>query len=169
MKTTLYMAISIDGCITRGNDDSDWVSETDWEEFNKQIAACDAVIMGRKTMEQFGEDFPIPGPANVVLSHSDSLESNTENPIYFSGEVADLVKELQDKGMEKLLLIGGADTNKQFLEANLIDEVILSVHPLAIGQGLHLFGDGNLDIGLQLLESKAINDELVQIRYTVQK
>lgn len=59
MKLTVCMAISIDGFITRGENDSDWVSETDWEQFNAFIRASDGVIMGRKTMEQFGEDFPL--------------------------------------------------------------------------------------------------------------
>ncbi|MCB9823959.1 dihydrofolate reductase family protein [Candidatus Nomurabacteria bacterium] len=49
MKITLYMATSIDGYITRGQNNSDWVSELDWDQFYSYIKANDAVIMGRKT------------------------------------------------------------------------------------------------------------------------
>jgi len=43
------MATSIDGYITRGQNNSDWVSELDWDQFYSYIKANDAVIMGRKT------------------------------------------------------------------------------------------------------------------------
>jgi dihydrofolate reductase len=163
------MATSIDGCITRGGNDTDWVSESDWSEFKKQVKSQDAVIMGKKTMEQFGDNFPVEGPTNVVLTRSTEGRMDTDELVYFSGEPQDLVNRLSEMGPTNLLLIGGANTNDQFLAAGLIDEIILSVHPLVIGKGLHLFGDEELDAKLQLVETKTISNELVQIRFSVQK
>lgn len=58
MKLILYMAISIDGYITRKDHDISWVCDTDWEHLKQYLRKTDAVIMGRKTMEVSGEDFP---------------------------------------------------------------------------------------------------------------
>ena len=68
-----------------------------------------------------------------------------------------------------MLLIGGANTNQQFLEAGLIDEIVLSVHPLVIGRGLKLFGEFANQVNLQLVSTAAFNNELVQIVYKVIK
>lgn len=169
MKLTIYMAIAIDGLITRGENDSDWVSKTDWEQFYSYIKISDAIIMGRKTMEQFGEDFPIEGTLNVVLSHNANLHKETKNLIITSKNPKEILKMLENKGLDKLLLIGGSNTNKQFIQEGLVDEIVLSVHPLIIGKGLRLFGDDQLDIKLELVNTKSINNELVQIVYKVIK
>lgn len=169
MKLTVYMAISIDGLITRDETNSDWVSKTDWDQFYSYIKNSDAVIMGRKTMEQFGEDFPIEGPLNVVLSSNKKLHTETDSLLITEATPEKIVNKLKEKNLNNLLLIGGSETNKQFIKANLIDEIVLSVHPLIIGKGLRLFGDEPLDIDLELVSTKAINNELVQIIYKVKK
>lgn len=170
MKITLYMAISIDGFITKGETDSDWVSETDWEEFYGHIKANDAVVMGRKTMEQFdSHEFPIEGVYNFVLSSNTSLHKESDNLSILDISPIDLVLTAQEKGFENLLLIGGGYTNESFLKASLIDEVVLSVHPIILGEGLNLFGTSNLTVKLNLISSKVVNSELVQLKYKVIK
>ena len=169
MKLTVYMAISVDGLITRGKNDSDWVSETDWEQFNAFILASDGVIMGRKTMEQFGEDFPIEGPVNIVLSANPDLHKDTDKLIILAATPQEVLELSAQRGLNKLLLIGGSHTNMQFLKAGFVDEIVLSVHPLVLGTGLHLFGSEPLNVALELVSSKSINNELVQIVYKVRK
>jgi len=169
MKLTVYMAISIDGLITRDETNSDWVSKTDWDQFYSYIKNSDAVIMGRKTMEQFGEDFPIEGPLNIVLSSNKELHKETDNLLIIEATPEEIVNKLKERNLNNLLLIGGSETNKQFIKANLVDEIVLSVHPLIIGKGLGLFGDEPLDVNLELISTRAINNELVQIVYKVKK
>jgi dihydrofolate reductase len=169
MKLTVYMAISIDGLITRGENDSDWVSETDWEQFYSFIQANDAVIMGRKTMEQFGEDFPVEGPVNIVPSANTDLHTDTNKLVILAATPQEILELAAQRGLTKLLLIGGSHTNMQFLKAGFVDEIVLSVHPLVLGTGLHLFGSEPLDVTLELVSSKSINNELVQIVYKVRK
>lgn len=170
MKITLYMAVSADGLITKGENDSDWVSPNDWDQFYKYIQSNDAIIMGRKTMDQFGEDeFPIEEVVNIVLSRNEDLHINSDNLIILEGSPKDVVKLADKKGLKNLLLIGGEDVNNQFIKNKLIDEIVLSVHPLLIGNGLSLCGIENLKVKLKLKTSKVVNDELVQIEYKVLK
>ena len=169
MKLTLYMAISIDGLITKDSNDSDWVSDTDWNEFYSYIQASDAVIMGKHTMEQFGEDFPIEGPANIVLSHDKSQHTTQDKLVIMDGSPENIIQLAKSNNWERLLLIGGENTNSQFAKAGLIDEIVLSIHPLAIGSGLSILGKEPLDLKLKPLSTKIINEELVQVRYQVLK
>lgn len=169
MKLTVYMATSIDGLITREDTDSNWVSKTDWDQFYSYIQANDAVIMGRKTMEQFGEDFPIKGPVNVVLSNKSDLHKDSEKLVILSATPKEVIDLVAKRNLNNLLLIGGSETNKEFIKARLVDEIVLSVHPLVIGRGLRIFGEEPLDVNLDLVSTKAINNELVQIVYKVKK
>lgn len=169
MKLTIYMALSIDGLITRGETDSDWVSKTDWEQFHSYIKANDAVIMGRKTMDQFGSDFPIADIFNIVLSKNKTLHTESETLLITDKTPEQIIEYANTHNLQKLLLIGGSETNRQFIKAGLIDEIVLSVHPLIIGEGLKLFGNDPLNVSLELLGTKDINSELVQIRYKVIK
>lgn len=50
------MATSINGYITKGSDDSDWVSEIDWKEFDKLKRESGFMVMGSHTFEQFADD-----------------------------------------------------------------------------------------------------------------
>lgn len=169
MKLTLYMAISVDGFITKGENDSDWVSDTDWEQFHSYIKQSDAVIMGRKTMDQFGDDFPIEGITNFVLSKNEKLHRDTQNLVITKTAPLELIDLIKKRNLMNILLIGGANTNQQFLEAGLIDEIVLSVHPLVIGRGLKLFGEFANQVNLQLVSNATFKNELVQIVYKVIK
>ncbi|MCB9823958.1 dihydrofolate reductase family protein [Candidatus Nomurabacteria bacterium] len=119
-------------------------------------------------MEQFGsDDFPIEGLFNIVLSSNEDLHKETENLSIRDGTTDEIVDFAKEKGFKNLLIIGGENTNGQFLKAGLIDEIVLSVHPLVIGNGLTLFGKSDFDVSLQLLGTKKIDNELVQLRYKV--
>lgn len=166
MKITLYMAISVDGFITKDPDDTDWVSESDADEFYGYMKTSDAVIMGRNTMDHFREgEFPIEGIYNIVLSTDESLHQETGKVKILEGTPSDVISFATTKGFKNLLIIGGENINKQFLKAGLIDEIVLSVHPLIIGKGLQLFGNDDYDTKLHLLDTKIINNELVQLKY----
>lgn len=171
MKVTLYMAISVDGFITRGENDSDWVSEKDWDQFYAFIKKSDAVIMGRKTREQFADDeFPIKGPINIVITTDQKLHQESNSVIFTDRNPGQIIALAQERKWGNILIIGGAHTNQTFLEAGLIDEIIVSVHPLIIGaDGLKLFGTKPQNINLDLISSKTISNELVQLHYQVIK
>ena len=164
------MATSIDGKITRGENDSDWVSETDWDQFKKYVSASDAVIMGRKTMEQFeGDDFPLKGPVNVVLTRNKKLHKETEKEIISDRTPREIMALAKEKGWKNLLLIGGENTNGQFLKENLIDEVVLSIHPLVIGEGLSLFGKDVFATTTKRVGTEELGEGLIQLKYKVKK
>ncbi len=163
------MAISINGLITKGEDDSDWVAETDWKEFDSLMRDCGIIVMGRRTYEVFGDDFPCEGAVNVVMtSNSELLNQKTPDDVIFTDKSPqEVIKMAEEKGFEKLMLIGGMKLNTSFFKEDLIDEIWLSVHPLLIGEGKMIMEEMSYEKKLKLLGVKELDEDLVQLRYEV--
>ncbi|OGM11384.1 hypothetical protein A2Z22_01210 [Candidatus Woesebacteria bacterium RBG_16_34_12] len=169
MKITLYMAISVDGYIAKKDGDSDWISEDDNENFEEEIGKRGCIIVGRKTFDQFkGDLYPIEGVTNIILT-TNQKEKKEDRNVFFACSPQEAVEIAKKQGHKEVLLIGGGTTNRLFLKENLIDEVILSVHPLILGDGIKLFDGGSFDVGLELIGVNKLEEDLVQLRYKVKK
>jgi len=171
MKVILYMAISVNGLITKGKDDSDWVAETDWNEFDALMRDCGFMVMGRRTYEIFGDDFPCEGAINVVMTSKKKLlnKKTPDNAIFTDRTPKGIIKLAKEKGFKKIMLIGGEKLNTSFFKQNLIDEIWLSVHPLIIGDGKLVMDKIKYFKKLRLLGIKKLKEDLVQVRYRVKK
>lgn len=171
MKVILYMATSINGFITRGEDDTDWVSKTDWKEFDSLMRECGIVAMGRKTYESFGDDFPCEGAVNVVLTSKQELltQKTSDNVVFTNKSPKEVIEMAEGRSFKKMMLIGGMTLNTAFLEDNLVDEIWLSVHPLLIGDGLRVMDKFDCFRKLSRIGVKELDEGLVQIRYKVGK
>lgn len=84
----------------------------------------------------------------------------TENAI----AEASKIKQLQGKD---IWLFGGASLTEQLMEAKLVDELWLSVHPILLGSGKLLFQKNEQRTKLTLLESKTYETGLVSLRYKI--
>ena len=98
MKVILYIATSINGMITKGKDDSDWVTDTDWGEFEKLLLDCGNMLMGRRTYEAWGDEFPVENVLNVVMtSNKKLLKKKAPKNVAFTNkrpkEVLDLMEQ----------------------------------------------------------------------------
>lgn len=168
MKVILYMATSINGCITKGDNDSDWVSDIDWKEFNKLKNDSGVMVMGSKTYEQFGNDFPQEGALNVVMTHDPSLLREDLKGALFTGKSPkEVLKMLEEKGFSQIMLIGGMKLNTSFLKDNLIDEIWVDIHPLLIGEGKAIFEQIKLFHDLKLLECKQLDGDQILLKYKI--
>ena len=170
MKVTLYMAISADGFIAKKDGDSDWVSPVDTANFEKAIKEHGCIIVGRKTFDQYqGDIYPIDGVTNIVVTSDKALKSDKPNVYFVAGSVKEIIESIKQKGHDKALLIGGGTTNASFLNANAIDDMILSVHPLILGNGIKLFESEEVDIKLELVSETKLEEGLIQERYKLLK
>ena len=136
MKVTLYMATSIDGFVAKKDGDSDWVSEIDSVNFENQMKEKGCIIVGNRTFEQYQDElYPVEGIANIVLTNDNRKESKFSNVFFVNSPQKAIQKAILLKHTKALLICGGT-TNGLFLKENLIDEIILSVHPLILGDGI---------------------------------
>lgn len=168
MKTAIFLAISTNGYITKGETDSDWVN--DWDTFSAKISEYSCVLMGRKTFEASSEVFPFPNAKNFVLTSTPSNFPKNNNSEFISSTPIQALELLESRGHNQVLIIGGQNTITQFLEANLVDEIYLDVHPLIIGQGKPIFSVlENYAKDLQFLDTQTSPSGIVTLHYQIIK
>ena len=71
--------------------------------------------------------------------------------------------------VEEVILAGGTTINSLFLKENLVDELIITVEPLLFGKGLTLFKNLDLNIRLELIETKQLEDGVLNLKYKIIK
>jgi dihydrofolate reductase len=173
----VFMAISEDGFVARSDGSMDWLDECnrlvpDGEDcgYADFMASIDALVMGRKTFDtvrSFGQ-WPYGDKRVVVLSHRlSNLPVGTPESVRLThGEPLSVVQMLSSQGFFQLYIDGGT-TARSFLEAGLIDELILTQVPVRLGHGIELLGPQGLPSNLKLRSSKTYFFGFVQSRYLV--
>ncbi len=169
-KVILYIAMSLDGFIAKSDDNIDFLSVVDQEGedygYMKFIETVDTVILGRRTYEKvlsMGYDLPY-GDRNVfVLTRNPKPETNKIT--FYSGNLSDLISGLKKKEGKNIYCDGGAETVYRLLQENLIDELIVSVIPVLLGDGIRLFKEGFPEQKLQFVQAKSFEKGLVQLHY----
>lgn len=162
MKVILHMAVSVDGFVARANGETTWVSEADFALFDQRRKDAGCTVMGRTTYDEVGS---MDGITTIVVTHDPDAHKNTENT-FFVESPSGAIELAQSKGHDNVLLAGGGATNGAFLKAGLINEIFLSVHPIALGDGTKLFGTETVETPLSLLDTEK-HDDFVQLHYRV--
>ena len=175
MKASVYIATSLDGFIARSNGDLDWLgkSSEEGEEdygYKEFMDTVDVLVMGRNTYDKvltFGQ-WPYGSKPVVVLS-SRSLRIPgriAECVETMSCAPAELVGRLAKRGAKHLYVDGGR-TIQSFLDAGLIQRLIITRIPVLIGSGISLFGPIQRDIKLRHIETRRFSGGLEQSVYEV--
>lgn len=170
-KLVYYVACSVDGYIAEldGSFDS-FVNEgahvTDYlESFNR----FDTVLMGRNTYEvgvKMGTTNPYPMFDSYVFSTS-MEESPDEDVTLVKENVIELVEDLKKRDGKAIYLCGGGLLAVDLFNAQLIDEVVLKVNPILLGEGIHFFSGVVQPANLGLIKSTAYNNGVVFLHYEV--
>lgn len=169
-KLILYIAMSLDGFIADENESIEFLNMVAEEGQDYGYTAftdsVDTVIMGRKTYEAvrgMGVEDPHPGKETYILT---SGQHNWPSQIKtFNGNVADLLNQLRQTPGKSIYCDGGAEVVRQLRENKLIDEYIISVIPIILGNGVSLFGSGIPAEHLSLVSAKSYAYGLVQLHY----
>lgn len=121
--------------------------------------------MGRNTYEKvlsFG-DWPYTGLQVIVLSNS--LTQVIDEAELFVGSPEQLIAKLKTENIDRVYLDGG-NTISQFINANMVDEMIISIIPIILGSGKRLFNNIEQRRQLYLLKQKQFSSGLVQLHYS---
>lgn len=169
-KLILYMAMSLDGYIAKPDDNLSFLSivEQEGEDYgyNDFMASIDTVIIGRRTydwvMNQVSE-FPHSDMETYVMTRTPRQQIG--KTIFHTGDMKELVDSLQRQEGKNIFVDGGAEIVNELLAENLIDEFILSVIPILLGDGIRLFKDGRPERTLELLSARQFETGLVQLHY----
>lgn len=171
-KISLYIAASLDGYIARPDGDTSWLQDERYtlegEDFgyNSFLQTIDTTLMGNHTYQDilgFEGPFPYQGKTNYVFSRSS--HPDTEYVRFVQQDPVGFVQRLRKQTGPGIWLIGGSQLNTLFLNARLIDEIILTCIPVILGDGVPLFAAGTTETYLQLQESKSYQNGFAQLTY----
>lgn len=166
----LYIAMSLDGYIAKPNDDLSFLSivEKDGEDYGYAdfVSTIDTVILGRKTydwvMKQVGEFPHADKNAYIITRTARPTIGKTD---FYTGDLTDLVRKLKSENGKNIFCDGGAEIVNELLKNDLLDEIIISVIPILIGNGTRLFKDGRPEQKLKLVNVKTFDTGLTQLHY----
>jgi dihydrofolate reductase len=180
-KVTVGLANSLDNYIARKDGGYDWIH---WSDEVAEISAkfmktVDALLIGRKTYEamlSYGQA-SFPGPKNYVLTRSKRKAAALKKKIASkkAGKTVDIIVEdaalfvqkLRKKKGKGIVVFGGGELAKSLFEADLIDEVVLNIHPVILGSGIPLFHEMKRQIDLELLECRVLKGGYLAVSYRV--
>ena len=178
---TASMFMALDGVVDPG------VGNWHFPYFNEEMGAAvtathdtDVMLFGRVTYDSFAGAWPAREAAGeedaafaaqlgdmrkIVVSRS-TLELTWRNSEQLDGELVEVVTALKDDPtIGRIALSGSTSVVRQLLDAGLLDELNLFVHPATAGSGLRLFEDGDPARHLKLLRSQAFSTGVVHLVY----
>ena len=126
------------------------------------IAAADALLLGRKTYDIFARYWPtakdpLADTMNKFKKYVASTTRNRldwQNSVLIRGDVGPEIARLKQDNGKDLLVFGSGTLVQTLLRYDLIDELLLVIHPLMLGTGKRLFDDGTIPSALRLTDSK---------------
>jgi len=166
-KIICNLATSLDGFIADERGGVDWLNDFQAEDYGMIdfFEQCATAIMGSKTYEQalsFNSWF---GKMEGVVFTSRKLPLFKNETINFvSGDPVPVVEKLSRSERDSWL-VGGGELIASFIDLHLLDELIITVVPRLLGKGLALCPSIKEVSKLQLLDSKAHTDGVLQLRY----
>ena len=168
-KVKLFIASSLDGYIARKSGAIDWLpTDTDRDYgYGEFYATVDTVLMGRKTYEQvlsFGGDYPYSGKRNIVFSTT--LENANPAIEVVRSDLVTFVNHLRHSEGQDIWLVGGSELIQLFLKHRWIDELILFIQPIVLGDGIPLIAtDTTLETSLTLKSVCSFDTGAVRLSY----
>ena len=186
-KLFLYMTMTLDGFIAGLNNELDWMSQTPDQELNDDMVAffqgIDSGFIGYPTASGM-----IPYWLNVAKNPAASKAEraiaqavNTLHPLILSNQeeklewentelllvksdndLIEAVKKIKQQPGKGLGVPGGIRTAQTFVRLGLIDEYVLMVHPVAIGNGQRVFTDR---VNLELVSTKTYRSGVMRVCY----
>jgi dihydrofolate reductase len=171
VKASVFIATSLDGFIARANGDIDWLPPGGGEEhgYDAFMATVDALVIGRKTYQTVltFDTWPYgKKPVYVLSTHELAPALPGAVVERLSGFPTEIVAQLAARGVGHVYVDGGI-TIQGFLQAGLIQRLIITRIPVLLGAGIPLFGALDRDLALRHVGTRQYASGLVQSEYAV--
>ncbi|KRK32615.1 dihydrofolate reductase family protein [Loigolactobacillus bifermentans] len=171
-KVILYLIQSLDGYTADANGGMTWLQQLNTSQadqaYQKFYRTIDTVIMGRKTYlkaNNLAGSYPYRDKQNFVFSTT--LHDTEDNATVVAGNVVQFVEQLKTRPGNDIWLVGGVDLFAVLLQAQQIDELIITIAPVLLGEGIPLLHTQLKDVPLNLTHTEKIG-EMVQLTYQIE-
>ncbi len=180
-KVVVNRSMSLDGFIAGPGHAMDWIFDfVAPDEFPEIAAATGAMLIGRRTYEvanrmdagkergsaSSGEGYPFSGPV-FVLTHEPPGPPDPE-VTFLTGDIGEAVATARSAAGGKNLEILGADVAGQCLRRGLVDEILVYVLPVLLGDGIRFSSPGLARIDLEPVSSTR-SGAVTILRFRVRK
>lgn len=173
MRKVIYGgACSLDGFLAGPDGALDWLhfSKDVQEVMAKTWASTDTILMGRKTWEGAagsGGGGSMKGIKSYVFSRT--LTSVPGRGVELvTGDAGAFVRKLKAQPGKDIVVMSGGNFATSLLDAGVIDEIGLNVHPVLLGSGVPAFLDAGARTKLELTECRQLDGGCVLVTYAVQ-
>ena len=171
------MVASLDGFIASMDGSVDWMHSSDSfaEGFemteayiNEYLKGIDCYVMGSRTYQHAVElgwsygDKPV-----VVLTHQ-HLTSDNASVSFEAGDLLEIFTKLKTQ-YQSIWMVGGPELTKQVLQLDLADQIVYTIVPVMLGDGLLFFDQIKKEVSLHLKDVTAFNDGMVELTYEINK
>jgi dihydrofolate reductase len=159
-----HMTMSLDGFIGDRADGVDWMTLGDGgpsELGAEVIRTTGAFLCGGKRVEAVGENRPYGGAWTgpiLIYTHKDPATNPIPEFTYVSGDIRDVVANGLDAAAGKNLVVTGGAVPRLSLEAGLVDEIVLHIVPVLLGEGVRFYDSpGVSPTRLKVLTAEGLN------------
>jgi dihydrofolate reductase len=170
----VHIATSADGYIARPDGDLEWLTSRPAPEgfygMNAFMKSIDTMLLGRKTYDwsrRMGAKFDSTS-RNIVFSRRAPPADAPSGVEFANGAIGPFVSRLREQPGKDIWLMGGGELIASFLDEQAIDEFVISVAPVFIGDGIPLIARRHRQVPLDLRSVERFEDGLVQLHYRVQ-
>ena len=172
-----HLFISLDGVVEAPNlwQFDNWDEDME-AEMGSSISQQDTVLLGRVTYQEWEPFWPTSSiepfasfinntPKHIVSTTLDKVSwGRFETPTLIKGDLEEITKLKQQPG-KNIGVAGSPTLVRSLLQNDLLDELTLTIHPVVVGKGKHLFKDGSELKRLRLVNSKTSRTGVVFATY----
>ena len=172
-RVIVHIATSADGYIARPDGDIDWLTSrpkpAGFYDFGAFMQSIDTKLIGRKTYEmslRLGAKFASK-ERTIVFSRHPPPADVPQGVEFATGAVGPFMQRLREQEGKDIWLMGGGELIASLLDEQAIDEMVITVTPVFIGDGIPLIGRRHRHTQLDLQSVERFDDGVVQLRYRV--
>jgi dihydrofolate reductase len=171
-RTKYYVACSLDGYISRPDGGVDWLFTDQDYGMAEFFRSVDIAVMGRRTWEKVEDLAPGRrfGPDIDCFVFSRTMPEGVSKGVHFvSGDVGEWLWTIRQQEGKDIWIVGGGDMVRSFLDQKLVDEIILSIHPCLLGDGVRLFAERYPQSELELTACRPYSTGMIQLFYSIKR
>lgn len=171
-KIIVNAGTSADGFIARPDGDIEWLTSrpkpAGFYGMGEFVKSVDAKILGRATYDkslEMGAKFD--GKTKTYVFSSKPPANPPSGVEFVTEPIAAFAKRVRAAEGKNIWMMGGGGIIASFLDAGAIDQLIITVAPVLIGEGIPLIARRHRHIELKLIGSQQFDDGVVQLHYDV--
>jgi dihydrofolate reductase len=180
-KITSFTFITLNGFFKGPNEDTSWHPHGgEAGEYANQASDVDNILLfGRKTYEMMESFWPSPMASQLFPIVAENMNkaqklvcSNTlekaewQNTSILKGDIVEQIKQLKAKSKKPITILGSGSLLAQLSDANLIDEYMIMLDPIALVKGVSIFEGIQSDLQLELVSSRVFDkDGIILLNY----